>query len=58
MRLLELVTKSLLVGYFLKFSLYEAFPLLIIGVTYFIYTVGATLLFTLFDYEKQEDDEP
>ncbi|CAD8054806.1 unnamed protein product [Paramecium sonneborni] len=52
-RLVELLCKSLLIGYYIKFSLYETIPLLIIGVGYLFYSISCTFLFTLFDYEKK-----
>ncbi|CAK60332.1 unnamed protein product (macronuclear) [Paramecium tetraurelia] len=54
-RYVELLCKSLLIGYYIKFSEFETIPLLIIGVGYLIYSISCTFLFTLFDYQKSEE---
>lgn len=49
-RYVELLCKSLLIGYYIKFSLFETIPLLIIGLGYLSYSISCTFIFTLFDY--------
>lgn len=49
-RYVELLCKSLLIGYYIKFSLFETIPLLIIGLGYLSYSILCTFIFTLFDY--------
>ncbi|CAD8132534.1 unnamed protein product [Paramecium pentaurelia] len=54
-RYVELLCKSLLIGYYIKFSLFETMPLLIIGLGYLSYSILCTFIFTLFDYQKSEE---
>ncbi|CAD8077061.1 unnamed protein product [Paramecium sonneborni] len=55
-RLVELLCKSLLIGYYIKFSLFQTTPLLIIGLGYLFYSIFCTFIFTLFDYEKKLEE--
>ena len=54
-RLVELLCKSLLIGYYIKFSLFNTTPLLIIGIGYLSYSISCTYIFTLLDYVKKEE---